>query len=108
MTQDKMNNQWEEKAREAVYKNLCYPMKDGYYLKGSLRTDDVINCLAKLAESEYLRGRETALSEQSALLDEFAMTLRGLKNFSSPELREFIQKSLDKYESRVDNNGKTE
>lgn len=63
MTQDKMNNQWEEKAREAVYKNLCYPMKDGYYLKGSLRTDDVINCLAKLAESEYLRGRETMQRE---------------------------------------------
>lgn len=99
MTEDKMNNQFVEKSAQ------LWTLPEHSH---KVMDTELAMSIAKELESEYLRGRETALSEQSALLDEFAMTLRGLKNFSSPELREFIQKSLDKYESRVDNNGKTE
>src|SRR3990167_10616202 len=47
-----------EVAREIVHNELCYPKKDneGYYLRDSLRTDEVIKCVAKALNQAFSDG----------------------------------------------------
>lgn len=98
-----MNNQMSGEGpvktpEEIIYKELCYPKKDGegYYLKGSLRTADVVKCFKQ------------ALSSESADIDKLRVEVAELHHLllvSTPVSEETATKHyvacIDKLKARI-------